>query len=311
MTEGIAGKRPRLSSHATGLLLTTIGVLVLSPDSLLIRLIDADAWTIVFWRGALTGLTIVVGTVVWMRGSALAHFRSIGRIGLVVAVLFAAQLTLFTTSITHTSVANTLVIFATTPLFAAVLSWIFLGEPVPLRVWLAVTASLGAILYIFFGSIGTGRLGGDFAAAGAALAMAIGLTVIRRSSHISMVPAWGIGALLAAGFNVWFADPFSIAGEDVAVLIPSGVLVLPIAFGLIALGPRRISAPETGLLMLLETILGPLWVWWILEEQPNNEAIIGGAVVIAVLLANSVLGLRQSAFQYDGIAVTRSGNTGV
>lgn len=295
MTEGLAGRPSRLSSHATGLLLTTVGVLVLSPDSLFIRLVDTDAWTIVFWRGSLMGLTIVIGTAVWLRSGTLAQFRSIGWAGLVVAALFASQLTLFATSITHTSVANTLVIFATAPLFAAVLSRIFLSEAVPQRVWLAVTASLGAILFIFFGSIGTGRVGGDLAAAGAALAMAIGLTVMRRSSHVSMVPAWGIGALLAAGFNVWFADPFSITGEDVAVLIPSGVLVLPIAFGLIALGPRRISAPETGLLMLLETILGPLWVWWILEEQPNSEALIGGAVVIAVLVANSLVGLRQAA----------------
>lgn len=295
MTEGPTGRPTRLSSHAIGLLLTTVGVLVLSPDSLLIRLVDTDAWTIVFWRGSLMGVTIVIGTFVWLQGDAVAQFRSIGWAGLVVAALFASQLTLFATSITHTSVANTLAIFATAPLFAALLSWIFLGEPVPLRVWLAMTASLGAILYIFFGSIGTGRLGGDFAAAGAALAMAIGLTVIRRSSHVSMVPAWGIGALLAAAFSVWFADPLSIPGEDFAVLIPSGVLVLPIAFGLIALGPRRISAPETGLLFLLETTLGPLWVWWILEERPNAEALIGGGVVIAVLVANSLLGLRQAA----------------
>ena len=295
MAEGPAGRPARLSSHATGLLLTTVGVVVLSPDSLLIRLVDTDALTIVFWRGGLMGLTVLTATAVWSRGGALAQFRSIGRAGLVVAGLFASQFTLFAVSITHTSVANTLVIFATAPLFAAVLSRVFLGEAVPMRVWLAVTTSLGAILFIFFGSIGTDRLGGDLAAAGAALAMAIGLTVMRRSSHVSMVPAWGIGALLAAAVTGWFADPLSIAGEDIAVLIPSGVLVLPIAFGLIALGPRRISAPETGLLMLLETTLGPLWVWWILEEQPNAEALIGGSVVMAVLIANSLLGLRQPA----------------
>ena len=295
MAEGIAGRPARLSSHATGLLLTTVGVVVLSPDSLLIRLVDTDVWTIVFWRGGFMGLTIVIGTFLWSRGGALAQLRSIGRAGLVVAGLFASQFTLFATSITHTSVANTLVIFATAPLFAAVLSRIFLGETVPTRVWLAATVSFGAILYIFFGSIGTGRVDGDLAAAGAALAMAIGLVVMRRNSHVSMVPAWGIGALLAAVVAGWFADSLSITGEDFAVLIPSGVLVLPIAFGLIALGPRRISAPETGLLMLLETTLGPLWVWWFLEERPNAEALIGGAVVIAVLVANSLLGLRQPA----------------
>ena len=295
MAEGIAGRPARLSSHATGLLLTTVGVVVLSPDSLLILLVDTDVWTIVFWRGGFMGLTIVIGTFLWLRGGALAQLRSLGRAGLVVAGLFASQFTLFATSITHTSVANTLVIFATAPLFAAVLSRIFLGETVPTRVWLAATASFGAILYIFFGSIGTGRVDGDLAAAGAALAMAIGLVVMRRNSHLSMVPAWGIGALLAAVVAGWFADPLSITGEDFAVLVPSGVLVLPIAFGLIALGPRRISAPETGLLMLLETIVGPMWVWWFLEERPNAEALIGGAVVIAVLMANSLVGLRQPA----------------
>ncbi|WP_420638652.1 DMT family transporter [Candidatus Poriferisocius sp.] len=295
MTTEPASSQSGLSSHAIGLLLTTAGVLVLTPDSLLIRLVDADAWTIIFWRGLLMGLTIVVGIFVWMRGGAVAHFRSIGTAGLVVAVLFASQLTLFTTSITQTSVANTLVIFATAPLFAAVLSRFFLGELVPLRVWLAVIISLGAIVFIFFGSIGTGRIGGDLAAAGAALAMAIGLTIMRRSSHISMIPAWGMGALLAAGFTVWFAEPLSIPGEDVAVVLPSGMLVLPVAFALIALGPRRISAPETGLLMLLETTIGPLWVWWILEEQPNSEALIGGAIVVAVLAVNSLLGLRRAA----------------
>ncbi len=295
MVEGLAGRPTRLSSHAIGLLLTTLGVLVLSPDSLLIRLVDADVWTIVFWRGFLMGLTVVTATAVWSRGDVLAHFRSLGGVGLIVAMLFGSQLTLFATSITNTSVANTLVIFATAPLFAAVLSRVFLGEPVPLRVWLAVTASLGAILYIFFGSIGTGRIGGDLAAAGAALAMAIGLTVMRRNSHVSMVPAWGIGGLLAAAFAASFADPFGISGEDVAVLLPSGILVLPISFALIGHGPRRISAPETGLLMILETVIGPLWVWWLLEEQPNAEALIGGAVVIAVLVANSVVGLRQPA----------------
>jgi drug/metabolite transporter (DMT)-like permease len=296
----VADRIDNASTHAVGLLLTTAGVLVLSPDSLLIRVIDADPWTIVFWRGLLMGGTVVVGITIWSartRGSSLGvidEFRSIGRSGLAVAVLFGTQLLLFVTAVSHTSVANTLVILATAPLFAAILSRIFLKEMVPRRVWVAVTLSLGAVIYIFVGSIGTGRLGGDIAAIGAALAFALGLTIIRGSREVSMVPAWGIGALVASGAAFWFADPLSISAADFGVLVLSGVVVLPVAFGLIAIGPRRLSAPETGLLMLLETVFGPLWVWWLLDDQPNDEALVGGAIVIGVLVLNSVLGMRTS-----------------
>jgi drug/metabolite transporter (DMT)-like permease len=294
MSQSIS-RDPRLSQHATGLLLTTVGVLVLSPDSLMIRAVDADAWTLVFWRGLLMCLVLTTVTLLRLGKGAAAEFRSIGLRGLAVGVLFGGQLILFVTSVSHTSVANTLVIFATAPLFAAVFSRIFLGEPVQRRVWIAAIVCLGAVSFIFVGSVGAGRLGGDLAAVGAAITMALGLTIMRHSRAVSMVPAWGLGAGFAAAGVFAVADPLSVGGSDWLILFGSGLLILPIAFGLIAHGPRRLSAPETGLLMLLETILGPLWVWWFLEEQPNTEALIGGVIVIGVLVANSMLGLRETS----------------
>jgi drug/metabolite transporter (DMT)-like permease len=284
-----------LSPHATGLLLTILGVLVLSPDSLLIRVIDADAWTIIFWRALLMSLALAGGIALTGPRNSAAQFRSIGRSGLVVAALFAAQITLFVTAISRTSVANTVVIFATAPLWAAVLSRIFLNERPPARVWAAATISFGAVAFIFVGSIGTGRVEGDLAAAGASLALAAGLTIIRRHREVSMVPAWAVGAFLASLASVGFAEPFDVDRSDVGVLLLSGFVVLPLAFALIAIGPRRLSAPETGLIMLLETALAPLWVWWALEDEPNAEALVGGAIIVGVLAINSVVGLRNSS----------------
>ena len=109
-----------------------------------------------------------------------------------------------------------------------------------------------------------------------------------------MVPAWAVGAFLAGLATAAFADPLSVDGSDFAVLLLSGLFVLPVAFGLIALGPRRLSAPETGLIMLLETALAPLWVWWALGEGANAEALIGGTVIVTALAVNSVLGLRET-----------------
>lgn len=281
-----------LSPHALGLLLTTSGVLILSPDSLLIRLIDADAWTIVFWRTVLTGAALTASIAVTARGLTLSTFRSIGRPGLVVAALFAAQLTLFVAAITRTTVANTLVILATAPLFAAVIGRVALKIEFPPRVWIAAIVSLGAVGFIFIGSINTGRFTGDLAALGAALALALGLTVIRQSRGVSMVPAWALGALMAAAVSAVLANSLTVDRNSFLLLLLSGLVVMPIAFGLIALGPRRLSAPETGLIMLLETVLGPIWVWWWLADAPNSEALIGGAVIVSVLIINAVLGLR-------------------
>jgi len=289
---GLAERIRGLSPHALGLLITTSGVLILSPDSLLIRLIDADAWTIVFWRAVLTGAALTVAIAVSSRRQFLSTFRSIGRPGLAVAVLFGAQLTLFVTAITRTSVANTLVILATAPLFAAVIGRLALDVQFPPRVWVAAIVSLGAVVFIFIGSINSGRLTGDLAALGAALAFALGLTVMRQSRRVSMVPAWGLGALLAAAFSVFLADPLSVDRDSFLLLLFSGLVVMPIAFGLIALGPRRLSAPETGLIMLLETVIGPIWVWWWLSDTPNGGALVGGAVIVTVLMINAVLGLR-------------------
>jgi drug/metabolite transporter (DMT)-like permease len=290
---GLVERIRGLSPHALGLLLTISGVLILSPDSLLIRVVDSDPWTVVFWRAGLMGLTLSLVIAVTSRRRTLSTFRSIGRPGLTVAVLFGAQLTLFVTAISRTSVANTLVIFATAPLFAAAIGRVALKVQFPPRVWFAAIVSLGAVVFIFIGSINSGRLTGDLAALGAALSLALGLTVIRQNRGVSMVPAWALGALMAAAFSLFLAHPLNVDRDGFLVLLLSGLVVMPLAFGLIALGPRRLSAPETGLIMLLETVLGPIWVWWWLADAPNGEALVGGVVIVAVLIINSVLGLRE------------------
>lgn len=288
---GPGGSLHEISPHTKGLIITTTGVLVLSPDSLLIRLVDASSWTIVFWRALLSSIGLAVFAALMSRRNAWGAFRSIGSAGLVVAVLFGAQLTLFVTSIANTNVANTLVVFATAPFFAAVFTRVFLREAVPRRVWISIGVATAAIALIFSSSLGSGRLLGDLAALGAAMALGAGLVVIRHSRQTNMMPAWSLGALLAAVAVIIPADPLSVDRGDFGILLLSGLIVLPVAFGLINIGPRYLPAPEAGLILLLETILGPVWVWVALGEQPTTAAVVGGFVVIGVLVINSLIAL--------------------
>ena len=279
-------------SHRQGLMITTLGVLVLSPDSLLVRLIAVDQWTMVFWRGILTALALTLFLGVYYRRQAVDRFRAIGAAGLVIAGTFAAGTILFVVALNHTSVANTLVIISAAPLFAAIFSRVFLAEAVSPRTWAAILAALGGIAVIVSGSIQGGTMDGDLAAVGTAVCMAGGLSLVRRSRDRNMVPAMALSGLLSALIVLPLAAPLALDPGQAELFLLLGLIVLPVSFGLITLGPRYLPAPEVALVLLLETVLGPYWVWLVIGEAPSTRAFIGGSILIGALILHSALALR-------------------
>ena len=282
------------SSHHRGLMITALGVLVLSPDSLLVRLIAVDQWTMVFWRGILMALALALFYGIAYGRGALDHFRAIGAAGLAIAGTFAASSILFVIALNHTSVVNTLIIVSAAPLFAAIFSRIFLAEIVSPRTWAAILASLGGIGVIVSGSSQGGTTNGDLAALGTAVCMAGALSLIRRERERNMVPAMALSGLLSALIVLPLAAPLALDPGQTGLFLLLGLIVLPVSFGLITLGPRYLPAPEVGLVLLLETVLGPYWVWLVIGETPSIRALIGGSIVIGVLILHSALALRQA-----------------
>lgn len=254
---------------------------------------DADRWTIVFWRGVLMAVGLTVASVVLARSPKV--IRAVGRWGVAVAVLFGLQTALFITSLTTTSVANTLVVMSAAPLFAAIWARLFYGDPIGARMWAVIAVAMAGVAVMFSGSVGTGSLRGDLAAVGAAAAFGGVFVIIRRHKDVNMVPAMGLGGLVAAGLALPFADPGVITLADFGYLATSGFVVLPLGFGLLAVAPRFLPGAEVGLITLLETILGPLWVWIAIGEEPGVRTVVGGAIVVGTLAVNTVLLLRGPA----------------
>lgn len=279
-------------SHRRGLAIAFAGIVLLSPESLLIRLVTADRWTILFWRGTLLCVGLMVASALIARSWKV--IPAIGRGGLLVALLFGLQTVGFITSITNTTVANTLVAMSAAPLFAAIYGRVLFGEAIGRRLWLVIAVAMGGIVVMFSGSLGSGGLFGDLVGLGAAAAFGASFVAIGRNRDRNMVPAMGLGGLVAATLALPLASPLSVTLADFGYLAISGLVVLPLGFGLLAVAPRYIPAPEVGLITLLETILGPLWVWMVVAEQPNARAIIGGAIVVGTLATNSYLGLKAS-----------------
>ena len=283
-----------MPSHLKGLILTVAGILVLSPDSLLVRLIATDVWTLLFWRGLLMAIGVGIGLALIYRGKLPRACYRIGRRGWLAGALMGAGTLLFVQALSRTSVANVLIIIGVGPLYAALLGRVFLKEAVALRTWLAIGAALTGIWVTVSGDLSHVRFSGDLCAGLAALCQACYLTVLRSAREVDMTPTVALGGLLAALCAWPLAAPLALTPSDVLFSGLLGLVVLPVSLVLIALGPRFLSAPEVSLVMLLEIVLGPYWVWLVLGEEPGGRAFVGGAIVLITLIFHSLAGLRRA-----------------
>jgi drug/metabolite transporter (DMT)-like permease len=296
MSASTPGTEPLgLSRTAFGQLITIVGVLVLSFEGVLIRSIDIDSWTLLFLRGVLAAPGLFLFFLIVERRGWRGQLRSMGLAGLLAAVLFAIDNVGFIYSITHTSVANTLLLISLSPLFAGLFTWLVLREQVPRRTWLAIAGGAVATLIIMLGSLVEGDLAGTLAGLIAAAAIGGTLVVLRAHPDLNMVPAVALGSGLAALVGLPAAVPSSAGAQDWIYLVVLGLIVVPVAFGLIATGPRYIPAAEVALFLLLETVLGALLVWMVIGEVPTLATVVGGVILVVVLAAHSVATLRSLA----------------
>jgi drug/metabolite transporter (DMT)-like permease len=179
-------------------------------------------------------------------------------------------------------------------LFAALISRVLLQERISPRTLIAILLVAVGIAVIASGSVGTGAaLAGDLAAILGSFFLACGFSFVRRFRQISALSAISCSGLLTALLVLPLASPLAITQDDFAYLLIMGLYVVPIGTALMFIGPRYIPAPEVGLLLLLESILGPVWVWLIFAENPGTSTLVGGAIVISTLVINTVWALQK------------------
>ena len=282
------------SDYRKGFWLTLAGVLIFTPDALLIRLTDVEFFTFVVYRCTIAGVLMLIGYSLYYGRNFLQNILMMGIGGLVVIVLEGAASWTFYLALERTTVANVLVIFASTPLIAALLTRIFLDDVIERPTWLAIwSAGLGLVVVASAG-LATGNWLGDLIALINAVVIAGVYTVVRYSRDLNMIPAAGLGLLLAALVASPFAQ-FPVLGFDQwFYLVVGASIVLPVALALLTLGPRYLPAPEVAMLTLLETIIGPMWVWIVIGEEPGIRTLLGGTVIVAALLFHALWRFRQT-----------------
>lgn len=282
----------KLSPHMKGVIITFLGGLALSFDIPVLRLADGNVWTMLLLRSVLTvAVALVVLAIVRMVKGYIPQFVP-GWPGVAVAALYSAGTVFFMLSVFNTTSANVAFILAFNPMFAALLSWIFMGEKPRRATFVAMGAMTLGVLIIVANGLESGHVWGDLSAAASALAIAGALTISRASRRdfgftpivAAILPAM-IGAAMVANVGYVVNDPVWI--------VFNGLILTPFAFWALATGPKYLSAAETGMFYLLETVLAPIWVWLIFTEEPPVATLVGGAIILVALVWHSTHSMRR------------------
>ncbi len=283
-----------LTDQQKGSLMAFIAVMFITPDSLFIRLSNVETWGLVFYRGIIPFFTVFFGMLLIYKLNFFKILLNSGYHGLIYVGTFSLTNITFVVSIQNTNVANTLVMIATAPMLSAILGAIFLKEPPDKKTWVSIIVTFLAIIYIFFDSLKLGNFYGDLLGFITALGLAVGAVTIRSAKTKNLVPAAVVGKLFVATFALFFIESFVLSGNDLFIIPLMCILCVAIPFVLVTIAPRFIPAAEVNLFFLLETIIGPIWVWFIIKEQPTIETLQGGAIIIITIAIHSFLKLKNS-----------------
>lgn len=251
----------------------------------------------VFWR-SLFAFVFVLAVLLLQQANPLKAVRAAGWPGLASGVLWAIMFTVFVFALSLTTTANTLVVMSVSPLLTALFASMFLKDPVPVRTWIAAGAAAVGIAWMFGSSLEKYFLGMAIAFL-IPVAAAINVVVLRASAaKLDLIPAVMLGGALSCLLVLPFALPFSASPRDLALLAFLGVFQLGLPCMLLVLASRTLLAPEIALLGLLEVVLGPLWVWFAVGEDPGRATLVGGAVVLGALAANELAAFRAQRLRY-------------
>jgi drug/metabolite transporter (DMT)-like permease len=281
-----------LSDNAKGISLAIFGIITLSPDSLLIRLINTDIWTTTFLRSVFVGVSLLVFMLVLYRGETLRQFKLMDRYALLTIVFIAGTNFFFVASIQSTSVAHTLIIVGAAPVVAAILGLVFIREKVTRQTWITIAVVIISLIFVVYDNQKSTLIGDLFALIVLLLWSSIFIfSRLTRSSN--MLGAMCISGFISASWSYPLADLSNLDSNQIGLGLLLGCLV-GAALSQITLAPRFIPVAEVAVFMPLETVFGSLLVWWILDEYPGIISILAGSTMVLAIMLSSYYQIKYS-----------------
>lgn len=280
--------------YGLGVMLVMVGGAFLSLSGILLRNIEAaDGWQILFYRGLAFSATLFLLLLIKYRGNTFQAFRNIGRPGVLAGIVLGLGSVCYIFAILTTTVANALFIIGSAPLATAFVGWLILGERTPTFGIIAMLVSLAGIALMFADGLIEGRWFGNVAALGVVVSFVIYLLIVRNYRQVNMLPATCLGGLVMSFVSAFFIDDFAISNHDLVIALLMGCVQFGIGFLCFTIATRYILASEVALFALTESILGPIWVWVGVGEEPSLLTILGSAIVFVCVTAYCIVGIRE------------------
>ena len=269
-----------------GYILCLLGAFFLSWGGLLVREWEgSDIWQILFWRAFFFTITLIFFLYFTYRNKVISTIKKSGFPGLLGGITTSIGFIAYIISMTETTVANVLFIISTQTIWLAIFGYLFLKEKISLKTFFSIILAMTGIAVMIGGSLDTGSLFGNLVALFIPINFAFLILLIRKFSQLDLVPALFYGGIIIMIVAFFMSDTILISKNNLLVGFLLGTFQHACGFICIVIGARSTPAAVVGLLMLFETLLGPLWVYIFLNEIPPVSVFIGGGIiVIAVIL---------------------------
>lgn len=282
------------NNYRWGVAYVALSALLWSLSGLFMRSIETDLMTILFLRGIVSGTTVFLLFLVIERRNAWNTLLAMRWPTFAAALLSALSMIFGLGALYYTSIADSMVIYATVPFLTAGAAYMFIGEKPTRTTIIASAIAFAGVIYMVADTQGGGSLLGKGLAVMMSLAVAGLAIVMRKHREVQMLPAMAGSAWLCSLLTVWFSHPLSIGGSDVVLILLFGIVQNGLGLALYTFGAKHIPAVDASLLTSLEVPLTPLWVWIFMNEVPSHSTQIGGAVVLAALFGHMFTELRRN-----------------
>ena len=271
-----------------GYILLLFGGFCLSWGGFIVRSFEqADVWQILFLRSLffLPALTIFLFSI--YKKKTLTVIKDSGLPGLLAGFVMSLSFVAFVVAMSITTVANVVFIISTQTMFLAIFGYFYLKEKVSFIGFISISMAMSGIFIMVGDSISAGSLFGNLVALAIPINFAIFVMIIRKNTKIDMVPAIFYSGIFSLIYGFFLIDSFKFTNYDIFMGFLLGVPQLAFGFICITIGSRSTSSASVGLLMLMETLCGPLWVWLFLNEIPPFSVVLGGLIIIFAIILKS------------------------
>ncbi|MEM7225446.1 MAG: DMT family transporter [Pseudomonadota bacterium] len=280
---------PHPSDRSIGLVLAALAALFASSAGVLVRQVEgADAWSVLVYRALGFVAAVLLFILIRHGKNTAASFVRIGRPGLVVAVSLGSAFVAFVLALIQTNVATVVAVLGVSPMVAALVSWAALGERPPLLGWLAMAIAFLGVAVVVWGGLQAGSLAGLALAIFACLGYAVAIVGLRAGKAIDMSPAICLSGIVAGLVSLLLVDGMITSRDVVVVGLLLGTVQIGAQYILLTIATRFAPASDVALVMILEVVLAPLWVWIFVGESVPALALAGGGIIIGALVLNAL-----------------------